>query len=777
MSSRKTKKKNDPSSAARRSAVRIGWVIGLCMALAVSAIGYTMVSHKHLWSGTNALNTMLRSSVLNATINGERGQILDRTGQVIAQQTDAYTLLANFDTRTEAEKEKDDQIIEAQRRQAIEDARANNRTEQVEAALEAADAAYVGTYVEDPDTLVAAVKSVLGDRVDEDNMKKLIEQALENNKSQISLGPGTSRISRDLKERLEAMKIPGLSFGEDVRRDYPTTPYSSNLIGFAAYDDSAQNLAGKLGIEQNMDIYLAGKNGKKTFQATRLGQTLAGSEHILEESENGDHVKLTIDSNLQQTVEQAVQQTMNENNAASAWCLVMDPETGRVLAWASYPTFDQNQHDSIPSYNDWISQSLIEPGSVIKPLIYSMALDAGVYPYNEYYRAGSFAYTADPQTCQITRIADSSQTSYPVINDAMGTDYGTLTFAEGLAHSSNIAICELLSNYLSKEKVESYIDAYRLFDKTGINFVSESAGNQNTSSPSDYLSSGFGQASSLTMLELCQAYTAIFNDGVMMKPYVVDSIIDSTTGQTIQKFRPETAGVPISAQAASETRKLMQGVVAPGMTGERFAIDGVDMALKTGTGEIFNTETHTYDRTNYTSSVVAAAPADDPKVMVCWGMQSANYLNYSAAPFQTIMTAALKTANVNTGTDRSVTEEFAEWNTWEMPSLISHSVDYAQKQMEDKQVNTVFIGDGDTVVGQFPAAGTSINTNDNVLLLTNGSQRLMPDMIGWTRKDLTAYWQLTGISISSSGFGRTAWQSIPAETPIEPETVIEVRLE
>ena len=112
-----------------------------------------------------------------------------------------------------------------------------------------------------------------------------------------------------------------------------------------------------------------------------------------------------------------------------------------------------------------------------------------------------------------------------------------------------------------------------------------------------------------------------------------------------------------------------------------------------------------------------------------------------------------------------------------MPSLISHSLSYAQNMLADKEVHTIISGDGDTVVAQFPDASTTINSNDNVMLLTNGATRKMPDMIGWTRKDITAFWQLTGISISADGYGRVKWQSIEADTPIQDDTVIEVKLE
>lgn len=757
--------------------LKICTVFVCCMTLAVAAILYTMISHKHIWSQNSALNSLIRDSVQTRVINGVRGEILDRSSQVIARQATAYTLAANFDTRTEEEKANDEALAKAQRQNALDKAKDQGRTEQVEAALSVQDQDSTSDYVQDPEIFAAAVKSVLGDAVNEEEIKSLLENGLASGKSQIELGTGTKRIDRELKEKLEAMKIPGLSFIETTKREYPITPFSSNMVGFAAYDDEAGKIIGKTGLEQEMESYLGAEDGLMQYRATKTDQELPGSKEILKENSNGDNVKLTIDSSLQQTVDSTMAKVMEDSKALSAWCLVMEPETGKILAWASYPTFDQNTHMVIPSYTDKISQYPVEPGSVVKPLYYAMAIDAGVYPYNATYRAGEFAYTVDDLTGKITRVGSVEESQYPAILDALGKDYGTLTFAEGLARSSNIALCELLANYLDKETVNRYLDSFELFQNTGIPFVSEAAGTKNISSATDYLSSGFGQASSMTMLELCKAYTAIFNDGIMMEPYVVDSIIDSSTGQTLQKFKPQPAGTPIQAETARQVTDLMRGVTAEGMTGARFAIDGINMALKTGTGEMYNAETGTYDKTNYTSSIIAAAPADDPKVMVCWGMQGPDYLSYSGDPFKEIMKASLKAANVNTGTDRSVTEPHQEWTSAPMPSLVSHSLGYANQMLADKAVNTIIIGDGDTAVSQFPAAGTTINSNDNVMLLTNGTQRTMPDMIGWTRKDITAFWQLTGISISSTGYGRVGWQSIEAGTPIQEDTVIEVRLD
>lgn len=749
----------------------------VCICLTVCNIVYTMFSHRHLWSGHNVLTTEIASSIRTKTLYGKRGTIYDRNHQVLAQETSAYTLTARFDIRTEEQKKQDELDQEQYDQARIRNALQAGVYEEVQKEIDEEKAERDSLYVKDAASFASALKSVLGDSIDEQTIAKTVQDAMDNGMWQTELGTGTKRLDKSVKEQLEAANIPGLEFSETTKRSYPASPFSSNLLGYAAFSEDTQQIAGVNGLENTLNSYLTGKNGEEQYQASLGGDQLPGTHQILAPAENGNDLVLTLDSNIQQVVEQQMQRTMDENGAESAWCLVMEVETGKILAWASYPTFDQNNPLEIPSYTDNITEMNYEPGSVMKPFVYAAAIDSGVYPYNAEYRAGQFVYTVDMGTNEIIRLDNGAYSEYPVIRDALGKDFGVLSFEAGLANSSNIAICELLANYLTKDSFDRYLDRFGFFKSTDIPYVNEAIGQKNTDDATSYLSTGFGQASSITVLQLAQAYTALFNDGIMMKPYVVDSIVDSATGQVLEKHEPEAAGTPISSDTANQVKDMLKMVFEDTYSGAKFQMDGVDLTGKTGTGERYNTETGTYDSSVFTSSVMAAAPADNPKILVYWGMASANYLNYSAEPFQTIMQQALISSNVNGGTSESQNPDYEQWESYEMPSLVNHSVEYANSKMEGKAVNTVFIGDGTTVIDQFPKAGTTINSNDNVILLTDGQALTMPDLIGWTRKDLTALWQLSGLPIQTSGYGKVVWQSIEPGTPIQADSQIEVSLE
>lgn len=708
--------------------------------LVIASVLFTMFSHKHIWSQKNVLDPRIASSIVTKKITAKRGTIYDRNNTVIAQQTTAYTIVAYLD-------------------KGVVDINGNPN------------------YVKNVKATAKKLKSVLGDEVNERALIKIMKAAKKSGKSQTELGAGTKRIKKSTMKKIKKLNIPGIGFIDAVSRYYPATPYSSNLIGFAAYDEDKQSIIGKLGLELSLNELLKGKDGKEQYQQTVDGSKLPGTTKVIEQAENGKDVVLTLDSSLQSTVETQLQKTMDNEKAKSAWCLVMEVETGKVLAWASYPTFDQNEHKEIPSYQDAISTSTYECGSVMKPFTYATAIDTNVYPYNKTFTAHQFWYDYDANTGKIVRVPNGTKTPYPYIGDALGANFGDITFDKGLAFSSNVGICELLANYINYNQFSDYLDKFGFFQHVDTPYVDQSLGVKNIGLPTDYLSTGFGQASSITALQLCQAYTAIFNDGTMVRPYVIDSIVDSDTGNVIKKYKKKAVGTPISAQTAKEVQELMSHVTDDGASGERFKVDGIDLLMKTGTGQIYNQDQGQYDEYYHTSSIMAAAPADDPKVMVYYGLVSTNITGYSAEPFKKIMRDTIQTYGISTNPTNETQDAYESWETYKMPSLVNHTVDYAYEKMKDKKVHYEVIGDGNSVTSQYPNANVTINSNDRVFVLTNGSKISMPNMTGWTRKDLTVYWQLTGISIKTNGYGKVTSQNVEEGTTISTDTKIELTLE
>lgn len=723
--------------------IQIMFLVGT---LVVANVLFTMITKTHIWSGESALNPQIASSIVNTTIKGKRGTIYDRNYNVIAQEVTAYTIVAILPNKDE-------------------DGNINGPYDENGKAA----------YVDDTAKTARALSKVL-ENTKRTTLQSILDNAIEKEYTQTELGTGTKRISKELKEQIEELDLQGIVFVDDVSRSYPVSPFSSNLIGFASYDEESQTIVGKIGLEQSLNEVLSGKDGQVQYQQTVTGSVLPGTTTVYQEAENGDNVVLTLDSNLQETVENVMKDTMEQNNAQKAWCCVMEVETGEILAWASYPTFDQNNPTEIPNYTDNISEMTFEPGSVMKVFTYATAIDTGVFPENTTYRAGEYNYTYDASTGKITRTTHEVE-GYPTIRDALGHDYGTITFEQGLAYSSNIAICELLANYVNYSDFESYLKAFGFFQSTEIPYVNENIGWESINNVIDYLSTGFGQASSVTVLQLMQAYSAIFNDGKMVRPHVVKQIEDGDSNEVLEKYSTEITGTPISEETASKMKDLMKNVLSEGASGERFAIDGVDMIAKTGTGEYYDEETGKYSTSIYSSSIMAAAPYDDPEIMVYWGMLGPNYVNYSASYFQSIMQAALIAEGISGGDTEKKDDTSEAWNSYTMPLLKNHSDSYVKNKLESIQVPCIYIGDGTHVVDQYPESGNLVTSNDHIFILTDGQNITMPDMNGWTYKDVKVFCDLVGISYSSSGQGMVSEQSIAAGQTIDSKTKIVVKLE
>ena len=323
------------------------------------------------------------------------------------------------------------------------------------------------------------------------------------------------------------------------------------------------------------------------------------------------------------------------------------------------------------------------------------------------------------------------------------------------------------------------LNKFKFNQKVDIPFVENSKGNMNFTYASEKLNTGFGQGISVTALQMAQAYTAILNDGKMVRPYVVERIIDASSGKTIQQYDTKQVGQPISKKSADYVKKLMKQVIDDKMgTGHiRYKMDDVSIVAKTGTGQIANEHGQYGDI--YTNSVMAAAPADDPKVMVYYAFESSEYLSYSGDPFKEVMKAALVAENI-TGEEvqnqETKKQNHVEWKEYTMPSLVNHTLRYAKQKLKEMDIDTVVIGNGNSIVAQFPKAGDAIMSNQRMFLLSDGAKIAMPNMKGWTKKDITAFWNLTHIEVQMEGSGSVHSQNVKMGKTISKDTIIKVKM-
>ena len=729
-------------------------VIFICIFLMGGIISFnvffTTLSGYHLRSLTNVLAEKEGSQEKTEVLSAKRGYIRDRNGEIIAQDQETYSITAILSPDRPGEY----------------------------------------AYAEDKEFTAQALAPILG--MSEEEILGYLNQDL----YQTSLGEKGNSLTLEQKNQIEAIEytpdpekttlgLPGIEFERTTTRVYTPGKIASTLLGFASYDSEQQKIVGQVGIEAWLDEELSGTDGYSVYQKDAYGYKLPNTETTMEMPVNGKDVYLTIDKDVQSALEAALQDTIDYNGAERAWAVIMEVETGRILAWGGYPTYDLNTREEV-LYFDIPSMFVFEPGSVMKPFVFTAAMEEGVYKGEDTVTTGRYCVAYNETTGDIYR----SWEGCPVegnINDANRTGWGTISFDEGLVRSSNTVVATLVTDYLGDDKLWDYLDLFGFFRPTGVQGLemSEEAGIRNDTYALDRLSASFGQGSAVTTLQLMQAYTAIFNDGVMVKPYYIDKIVDPNTnevemGETEYVYTDEE-GNPIqilSKETCERVRALMYDVVNDKEkgTGTVYKIDGIEMIAKTGTGEIATSGG--YGTELYTSSIMAAAPADDPKIMMYYAFQSPNFQNYSSEYFKHAFMAAYDAMGINTQ-QNAVSEydvAYEEWKEYEMPSLNNHTMTYANWKLDEMNVHRIIIGDGNLVMEQYPLANDSVTTNQNVFIKTDGTNITMPNMYGWTYREVEIYKSLTGLNITMNGTGVVSWQNLDEGTPLYADTDIQVTL-
>lgn len=579
--------------------------------------------------------------------------------------------------------------------------------------------------------------------------------------------------------------LPGIEFEETTTRVYTPGKFASSLLGYANYDNDSQRILGQMGLEAFFDEELTGKNGKVISKKDGNGYSIPGTEKTVELSKNGKDVYLTIDKDIQSTLESSLQKSIEVSKAEKAWGIVIEVETGKILAYAGNPTYDLNERDQI-IWTDFPSMFMFEPGSVMKSFTYAAAMEEGVYDPNRMVETGRFciAYNDAGEIYRAGGLGDCDM--YGNINDARREGWGTISLDQGLIHSSNTCIATILTDYLNSNVYMDYLEKLGFFKATGMEGVelSEESGIENRGHPIERIMAGFGQGQSITTLQLVQAYTAILNEGHMVKPYVVDRIVDPTTNEVEQRtttyVNTDEQGNSIPVFSKSTTDQIVELLArvlqTPGGASHAYNIDGLNMVGKTGTGEIAGENGYRSDL--FTSSIIAAAPADDPKIMVFYALQGPG-LNNDTSFFKDVFKLAYEKMNLGneqTSTGNNDTS-YDNWQEYDMPVLKNHSIDYAKNKLETMKVHPVIIGDGTSVLEQSPSSSQKISTNQNVFIVTNGTNISLPNMVGWSYRDVLTFKDLTKLNLVINGQGVVTSQSVEPNKIVASDTEIVLQLE
>ena len=392
---------------------------------------------------------------------------------------------------------------------------------------------------------------------------------------------------------------------------------------------------GSAGVEQRFNKELTGTPGTIQGMQDARGRELYDKRKIDVAPIPGADVFLTIDHNIQFEAEDALSWGLKEYGAGSGWCIVMDAKTGAILAMASLPDFDPTEFGKTPDdakMNRAVAFNY-EPGSVMKTITVAAAIDAGFVRPTSFYRTNR----DDPKYYKLP--GDGSHVWEP-----------TMTVKDALVHSSNIVIGKLAYDF-GQRRLFDYMKKFGFGAKTGIELPGEQYGilpnpYRRAWDKASQSRAGIGQFVAVTAIQLASAYQAIANDGVRMKPYLVDHV-ESADGK-VTRTEPKVAERPISAQTAQTMREIMLDVASPRGTARRAAIRGYSVAGKTGTAQKKLEGARGYAAGLYRASFIGIVPASDPSLVVLVTLDFDAKTKFhqggnSAGPvFKRIATAALR---------------------------------------------------------------------------------------------------------------------------------------
>ncbi|MDD6467762.1 MAG: penicillin-binding transpeptidase domain-containing protein [Erysipelotrichaceae bacterium] len=704
-------------------------------AMLVTNVFFVTVFGFHIRSGTN-INRYTGVAVEEKTIFARRGYIFDRNGNVIAQDSVSYNMYVVLDNS----------------RPSYPDCPAYMPKDRIK-------------------EYATKLSEVLG--ADYDYVYEKLDQDI----YQTELGYYSRNLSEEKKEQIEALGLYGIEFDKINSRNYPLGVFASHLIGYTRYNEEDEIVVGEMGFESILNDYLLGKNGYSKFSQDAYGYELLGTQVEYVPAVNGNNVYLTLDRSCQEALEIVINETTKQFGARKMWGSVMEAETGKILAWSCYPSFDPNKMN-ISNYLDYGSQYAYEPGSTMKTFTYAAAIDTGHYNGNKKFNSATYYIGMD----EIGKIKlSSTQTRYGTIVNSNKKSYGEVTYNQAYYRSMNTGIATLIEKEISPSILEEYLDRFGFFKKVNTDGMIESTGKKNMNSFVDQIATGYGQGSSVTELQLLQAYSAVFNDGKMVKPYFIDYIQNPYTNEIIYQGKTEIVGQPIKESTSKELLQMMRQVIKDpdyGTAG-RYDISEVKVVAKTGTAEILG------ENDNYCiASIMLGMPMDDPKVMIYLAYEArySNQIHWATDPIKRFTRKIVKNLNLSDSEDVKDTEtETEEVNQaltyeYEMPYLVNHSLSYAKDKLKDYGVNTYVLGNGDSVIRQYPEGKDTVTRNQKVFLLTSTNKIKMPNMIGWSRKELYAFWELTGIAVTMDGYGYVTKQSIDPGQVLELTDTITVEL-
>lgn len=562
----------------------------------------------------------------------------------------------------------------------------------------------------------------------------------------------------------ESACLRGLVFDEDVSRWYPMGSILSQVLGLCNVDGIGQS-----GLELKYDDVLAGEPGKLVTEVDARARTLPDGVTLYVPSQPGNTIKLTVDREVQAAVERAVRECAAVNEAQGVQAIVMDVNTGGVLAMAMYPTYDPSDppRDDIAALNELMRITVLgdvyEPGSTFKILTAAAAIDSGkTHPQEGFYCSGKYSVAGGMVRC-------------------WGAPHGAQSMKQALQNSCNPVFTQLALR-LGSDTLYRYLHAFGLGQRTGVDLYGEASGiliPETRVTDADLARIGFGQSVAVTPMQMIAAACAVVNGGRLMQPYLVKEILDEK-GNVVETISPKVVANPISQETSATMRALLGSVVSEG-GGKNARVEGWSVGGKTGTAQIY--KDGKIEKNLHIGSFVGFAPVEEPEVAVLVIVDEAqvkpDYGGTTAAPFAAqILSEILPMLGVEK------TDGSAQRNEVTMPDVTGMHLSDAKAILRELGIDCVTDGTLDSVTGQLPPAGAKVNEGFCAMLYVTGESApkaqdytQIPNVLNMSMRSAAKTLREAGLVMQAQGDGMAVRQSPAAGGYTTPGQTVTVTFE
>lgn len=548
----------------------------------------------------------------------------------------------------------------------------------------------VPNEIEDKEYTSKVLSSIL------DCKMETIFDKLKKNVSTHKLQPEGRLITDKQVNEIRSHNLTGVYLVQDSMRYYPNEHYLSHVLGFTGIDN--QGLAG---LEAQYDSILKANQGSVQIVFDAKGKPLKEYHQSLISPGSGMIVQLTIDKRIQDVVERELNQVMLRYEPKSAWALIMNPNSGAILAMASKPDFNPNAYQEYDAniYNQnlpiWKNY---EPGSTFKSIVFAMALNENLFDMDKdlYLDKG-----------------------YEIVGGARlkswkAGGHGLQTFLEVLQNSSNPGFVEI-SKRLGKDKLIYYLEQFHFGEKLDVDLPGEAKGilfDYEKMKDLEVATTCFGQGISMTSLQLVSAFCAVVNGGYMYQPYITKAFLDPYTKDEIVSIEPKQLNQVVSEETSFKMRYALEHVVALG-GGRNAFLQGYRIGGKTGTAQ--KVANGVYMANEYILSFISAAPINDPEIVIFMAVDAPkNDVQYGGTVVAPVVKEMYADILPLLGIEPVKTQLVREYQ-WLDPIYITVDNYYGKKASElPKNMKFVFNGEGDYVVDQLPKEGSQIEENEEV---------------------------------------------------------------